>query len=84
MGLIPQKFEDIGFVFFGDEWKQPMANVLEVDLEQIEGWVGDPSTLPAKIEVLLELAGEERIGEIQTFLYLLKEAGISREKPSNG
>ena len=84
MGLISQKFADVGLVFFGFEWKGPMANVLEVDEAQIDAWVTDPATLPADIEATLQVIGEERIGEIQAFLYLVKEAGVSREKGTDG
>ena len=84
MGLIAQQFADIGFVFWGADWREPMANVLDVEVEEIDAWVADPATLPANIETRLQIIGAGRIGEIQAFLYLMKEAGISREKPTNG
>jgi hypothetical protein len=84
VGLIAQQFADIGFVFWGAAWREPMANALDVEVDEIDGWVADPATLPANIETRLEIIGEARMEEIQAFLYLMNEAGISREKPTNG
>lgn len=80
MGFISQQFADMAFVIFGTTWKSALVNVLEVEEAQIDAWEADPATLPDDIEEQLRLIGEERIGEIQAFLYLMKETGMSRVK----
>jgi len=81
MGLVAQKFEDISLVFFGTAWKEPMAEVLDVEVADIDAWLADPATLPANIETRLQVIGAGRVEEIQAFLYLVKEAGVSRDMP---
>lgn len=61
-----------------------MANVLDVEVAEIDAWVADQATLPENIETRLQIVGGARIEEIQAFLYLIKEAGISRGKPTDG
>jgi hypothetical protein len=84
MDLVAQRFEDIGLVFFGFEWKGPMASVLGVDGVQIDDWISDPASLPPEIEAKLEKVGMDRIEEIQAFLFLLSQAGVSKERPDGG
>jgi hypothetical protein len=61
-----------------------MANVMEFDETQIDAWVADPATLPHGIETKLRVIGEERTGEIQAFLDLMKETGVNREHNIDG
>lgn len=79
MELIAQPLSMIGLVFFGEAWRAPMAEVLEVDEDQVIAWENDPSSLPTGIEDKLTTVGAGRIGEIQLILHLLKEAGVDRE-----
>ena len=84
MALIAQPLSMIGLVFFGEAWRAPMAEVLEVDEDQISIWERDPTSIPAGIEEKLTTIGTGRIGEIQLVLYLLKEAGVDRENSDYG
>ena len=79
MEMIAQPLSMIGLVFFGEAWRAPMAQVLEVDEDQVTAWENDPASIPVGIEEKLTTIGAGRIGEIQLILYLLKEAGVDRE-----
>jgi len=79
--LIPPTLEDIGFVLFGSSWKEPLANELNVNLEDVEAWVVDPSAIPANIEVGITQIGQIRIQEIQFMLQHMGETRLDRSIP---
>ena len=78
MHLIPPSLADIGPALFGGDWREPLANFLEVTENQIIAWVADPASMPTDLEARIEKIGRTRIEEISFMLGQMANTGLDR------
>jgi hypothetical protein len=83
MTLIAASLEDMGVVLFGLDWREPLADALEVILDDVLAWEDDPTTIPASLEDRLKKIGEIRIQEIQFMLGQMGETRLDRSAPDD-
>jgi hypothetical protein len=78
MELIPPTLEDMGFVLWGADWRDPMAVSFNVTDDELQAWENNPPSIPAGAEArLLELCviRSQEIGMIHD---LLQAAGLRK------
>jgi len=78
MHLIPPSLADIGKTLFGEDWREPLANSLEVTEDQIIAWLEDPASIPTDLEARVERIGRTRIEEISFLLGQMANTGLDR------
>jgi hypothetical protein len=78
MELIPPKLEDVGFVLWGADWREPLAVSLDLSDDELQACLDDPDNIPSGTEArLLELCAI-RMQEIEMICALLQAAGLRR------
>jgi hypothetical protein len=78
MELIPPTLEDVGFMLWGADWREPMAISLNLSDDELKACEDDPDNIPTGTEMrLLELCviRSQEIGMIHD---LLQAAGLRR------
>jgi hypothetical protein len=75
-GLIPPTLDDIGHILWGANWREYLANILEVTKDDIAAWETEPSTRPAELVDALREIGNVRIQEIALIMSHLKITGL--------
>ena len=78
MELIPPKLEDVGFVLWGADWREPMAVSLDLSDEELQACLDDPDNIPTGTEARLRELCSIRIQEIEMVHDLLQAAGLRR------
>jgi len=80
MHLIPPALADIGRTLFGENWRTPLANSLEVTEDQITAWLQDPASMPTDLEARFEKIGRTRIEDISFMLGQMANTGLDRSR----
>jgi hypothetical protein len=78
----PPRLADMGLVFWGPDWIEPMAFILEVTKEEVVAWDARPETMPPDLEVRVREIGAVRIQEIEQMIAQLDAMGL-RRGPNN-
>jgi hypothetical protein len=78
MHLIPPSLADIGLTLFGPDWREPLANSLEVTEDQIIAWLEDDADIPTDLEARVEKIGRRRIEQISFMLGQMANTGLDR------
>ena len=76
--LIPPTLAELGFVFWGASWAEPLAETMQVTKEDVIAMDANPETIPHLMEEHLRILGEARVKEIQVMLEQLKATGLRR------
>jgi hypothetical protein len=79
MTLIAPSLADMGVTLFGNDWEEPLADLLNVREEQIRAWDRDPVTIPPGLEEEIQSIGRVRLAEIQVMLTQMRATGLRRE-----
>jgi hypothetical protein len=74
----PPSLADICCTFWGSGWEEHLADVLDVPIEQVQGWDQNPSTLPADLDKKLYEIGHRRLEQIMVALRQLGPCHLRR------
>jgi hypothetical protein len=74
----PPSLANMCCTFWGSGWEEHLADLLDVPIEQVQGWDQNPSTIPAGLDKKLYEIGHSRLEEIMSMLRQLGATYLRR------